>query len=244
MARQEEFGHHERIEASVQASTYTPRLLLIEDDDGVARLIGRALGRDGYLVDRAVTGEQGLDVLSAYRFDLVLLDLMLPGMPGAAVLAEIMRHDPGQRVIVLSAVPEIGARVACLEAGAADFVGKPFALAELLARVRVRIRGQAPGPAPDSLVIGPVCLDLVLHRASVAGRSVPLSHREYLLLRHLMAHAGRACGRAELLHVVWGLTFDPGSNVVDVCVRRLRTRLDLPEFIETVRHVGYRVAAA
>jgi DNA-binding response OmpR family regulator len=174
----------------------------------------------------------------------VLLDLMLPGLHGSAVLAEVMRRRPEQRVIVLSAVPEVSARVACLEAGAADFLGKPFALAELLARVRVRIRAPAPGPAPDTMVIGPVCLDLALHRVSVDGRWVSLSYREYLLLRHLILHAGRACSRAELLHAVWGLTFDPGSNVVDVYIRRLRAKLDTPDRIETVRHVGYRVAAA
>jgi two-component system OmpR family response regulator len=220
------------------------RLLLIEDDDGVARLISRALGRDGYVVHRVATGEEGLDAVLAQPFDLVLLDLMLPGLPGAAVLTEVMRRRPEQRVIVLSAVPEVGARVACLEAGAADFLGKPFALAELLARVRVRIRGQAPGPAADTLVIGPVCLDLALHRVAVGGRWVSLSSREYLLLRHLMVHAGRTCSRTELLHAVWSLTFDPGSNVVDVYVRRLRAKLGTPDRIETVRHVGYRVAAA
>ncbi|WP_253763527.1 response regulator transcription factor [Hamadaea flava] len=224
------------------APARTARLLLIEDDDGVARLIARALSRDGYVVERAGTGEEGLRYATDEEFDLVLLDLMLPGLHGSAVLAELMRQRPHQRVIVLSAVPEVGTRVACLEAGAADFVSKPFALAELLARVRARLRDRAPGPAADSVVIGPICLDLALHRVAVDGRWTALSYREFLLLRHLMEAAGRACGRSELLHAVWGMTFDPGSNVVDVTVRRLRAKLDHPDRIETVRHVGYRFA--
>jgi two-component system, OmpR family, response regulator len=227
----------------VATPTRTARLLLIEDDDGVARLIVRALSRDGYVVDRTATGEQGLRAAASEAFDLVLLDLMLPGLPGSAVLSELVRRRPHERIIVLSAVPEVGTRVACLEAGAADFVGKPFALAELLARVRVRLRDRAPGPAADTIVSGPICLDLALHRVAVDGRWTALSYREFLLLRHLMEAAGRACERAELLHAVWGLTFDPGSNVVDVTVRRLRAKLDHPDRIETVRNVGYRFAS-
>jgi DNA-binding response OmpR family regulator len=169
---------------------------------------------------------------------------MLPGLDGTVVLSRLMEQRPQQRVIVLSAVPEIGTRVACLEAGAADFLAKPFALAELRARVRARIRGLAPGPVVDEIVVGPVRLNLRLHQVEIPGRRpATLTYREFLLLRHLMQRAGRPCSRPELLQDVWDLAFDPGTNVVDVCVRRVRAKLDHPDRIETVRHVGYRFSA-
>ena len=219
------------------------RVLVVEDDDRIARLVARALREDGHVVDRAVTGPEGLQAALSTAFDLILLDLMLPGIGGTVVLDEVVRARPEQRVFVLSAMPEIGTRVACLEAGATDFLGKPFALAELLARVRTRMRAPAPGAQRRWLSAGLINLDLRLHRVLVRGRSVDLSFREYLLLRHLMERAGQACSRSELLADVWGLLFDPGSNVVDVCVGRLRGKLDEPERVETVRNVGYRFVA-
>lgn len=218
------------------------RVLVVEDDDRIARMVARALETDGYAVDRVSNGPDGLSVALVRQFDLLLLDLMLPGMSGTEVLAKVVEQRPGQRVIVLSAMAEIGLRVACLDAGAVDFVAKPFALAELLARVRARIRDPAP-VASQRLVVGPVHLDLRLRRATVAGRRVDLPLREFLLLRHLMQRVGQACSRAELLADVWGISFDPGSNVVDVCVRRLRGKLDTTARLETVRNVGYRFVA-
>jgi two-component system OmpR family response regulator len=216
------------------------RVLVIEDDDRLARMVGRALQDDGYGVERAANGTDGLSAALARDFDLVVLDLMLPGLAGTHVLDRIVEARPNQRVLVLSAVPEVGTRVAVLEAGAADFVGKPFALAELLARVRARLRVPAPGAAARWLRAGPVELDLRLRRARVGGRIVELTFREFVLLQHLAGKPGEACSRGELLSDVWGLTFDPGTNVIDVCVRRLRSKLDRPDRIETVRNVGYR----
>jgi two-component system OmpR family response regulator len=218
------------------------RVLVIEDDDRISRLVARALQNDGYGVERSASGSDGLNVALANDFDLVVLDLMLPGMTGTEVLQRLVTARPEQRVLVLSAVPEIGTRVAVLEAGAADFLGKPFAIAELLARVRARLRSPSPGAASRWLRAGPVVLDLRLRRAEVAGLQVGLSVREFLLLQHVMRRAGEACSRVELLSDVWGLTFDPGSNVVDVCVRRLRAKLDRPDRIETVRNVGYQLS--
>jgi two-component system, OmpR family, response regulator len=177
-------------------------------------------------------------------FDMIMLDLRLPGTDGAEVLERVVKARPDQRVFVLSALPEISTRVACLEAGATDFLAKPFAIAELVARVRTRMRTPPPGAQRRWLTVGAISLDLQLHRVVVAGRQVALSHREYLLLRYLMERVGRACTRWELLADVWGTTFDPGSNVVDVYVRRLRRKLDDPERVETVRNVGYRFVAA
>ena len=219
------------------------QLLLIEDDERIAGLIARALRADGYRVEHAATGPDGLEAATRTPFDLVILDLMLPGMDGTNVLRRLMERDPSQRVLVLSAVPEVATRVACLEAGAADFLGKPFALDELTARVRARIRAAAPGPAASALIVGPVRLDLKRRTVTVPGRRTFLSYREFGLLCHLMQRAGRPCTREELLQDVWGMSFDPGTNVVDVCVRRLRAKLDHPLRIQTVRHVGYRFAA-
>jgi DNA-binding response OmpR family regulator len=218
------------------------RVLVIEDDERLGRLVSRALESEGYPTERASTGTDGLASALARDFDLVVLDLMLPGMDGRQVLERLVEERPEQRVLVLSAVPEIGARVAVLEAGAADFLGKPFAVAELVARVRARLRSPAPGAAARWLTAGPVRLDLRRRRAEVNGAELDLSGREFLLLQHLMSRAGQACSREELLADVWGLTFDPGSNVVDVYVRRLRGKLDRPDRIETVRHVGYSFA--
>ncbi len=215
------------------------RVLVVEDDERIGRLVSRALENDGYLTERAMTGPEGLAAALTGGYDLVVLDLMLPGLGGDQVLERIVDQRPDQRVLVLSAVPEIGTRVAVLEAGAADFLGKPFAVAELLARVRARLRSTSPGAATRWLRAGPVRLDLRRRRAEVNGVDLDLPLREFLLLQHLMARAGQPCSREELLTDVWGLTFDPGSNVVDVYIRRLRGKLDRPERIETVRHVGY-----
>jgi DNA-binding response OmpR family regulator len=219
------------------------RVLVIEDDDRIGRLVTRALNGGGLLTERVATGTAGLDAALAREFDLVVLDLMLPGMGGREVLDQLLAQRPGQRVLVLSAVPEISTRVAVLEAGAADFLGKPFAVAELVARVRARLRSAVPGDAARWLHVGPVRLDLHRRRATVKGVNVELPLREFLLLQHLMTRAGLPCSRDELLADVWGLNFDPGSNVVDVYVRRLRGKLDRADRIETVRSVGYAYAA-
>jgi DNA-binding response OmpR family regulator len=217
-------------------------VLVIEDEDRIGRLITRALENGGLSTERAATGPAGLQAALSGDFDLIVLDLMLPGMDGRQVLKRIVEERPEQRVLVLSAVPEIGTRVAVLEAGAADFLGKPFAVAELVARVRARLRSLAPGAASRWLSAGPVRLDLQRRQAKVNGADVELPMREFLLLQHLMSRAGQPCSRNELLADVWGMTFDPGSNVVDVYVRRLRNKLDRPDRIETVRHVGYAYA--
>ena len=187
-------------------------------------------------------GPDGPQAAQTQCFDLIILDLLLPGMDGTVVLRKVMEHDPAQRVLVLSAVPEIDTRVACLEAGAADFVGKPFALAELLARVRARIRNAAPGPGASKLVAGPVQLDLRRRYVEAHGRQNTLSYREFLLLRHFMQRAGRPCTRHELWEDVWGVGFDPGSNIVDVYGPSPR-QTDHPDRIETIRQIGYRFVA-
>jgi two-component system, OmpR family, response regulator len=168
----------------------------------------------------------------------VLLDLMLPGMDGVSVLRRLMQERPGQRVLVLSAVGDVTSKVRCLELGATDYLPKPFAVAELIARVQARLRQPAPEHAERWVRAGGVSLDTNRRVAEFQGRSVVLSHRELLLLEFLMRRAGDVCDRERLLTEVWGYAFDPGTNVVDVYVGRLRAKLS-GDLIETVRNVGY-----
>ena len=218
------------------------RLLVIDDEEQVRRLLRRVLESEGYAVDTAASGGEGLD-LADRNHDLVVLDLMLPDMSGADVLDGLLRGKPDRKVLVLSAVPEIGLRVQVLDRGALDFLPKPFAIAELLARVRARLRATGSGSRTRFVNVGALRLDTQRRVLHAGPRTVALSHREYVLLHHLMLRAGEVCSRAELLTDVWGYQFDPGSNVVDVYVRRLRTKLGAGGQIETVRNVGYCLVA-
>jgi DNA-binding response OmpR family regulator len=216
------------------------KVLVIDDEPAIVRFLQRALEASGYGVLSALDGTEGLRIAAEQKPDLVVLDLAMPGLSGSAVLAAMMAQDRSTRVIVVSAMDDVEGRVRCLDAGAADFVGKPFAVAELLARVRSRLRTQGPaeGGQEEELVCGPLRLDVRSRRLSNGERDVDLSQREFALMQHLMRRAGAVCTRAELLSDVWGYAFDPGSNVVDVTVARLRGKLrDL--HIETIRNVGY-----
>lgn len=219
------------------------RLLVVDDEESVRRLLRRVLEAEGHAVDTAGGGADALRMAGGDRYRLVVLDLMLPDMPGTEVLTRLLADRPDQRVLVLSAVPEIGLRVQVLDMGALDFLPKPFAIAELLARIRIRMR--EPGLTGDArfLHVGGLRLDTQRRMLTTTVRSVLLSQREYMLLLHLMLRAGEVCSREELLSDVWGYQFDPGSNVVDVYVRRLRSKLDAGQQIETVRNVGYSLIA-
>ncbi|HEY7401007.1 MAG TPA: response regulator transcription factor [Actinomycetota bacterium] len=216
-----------------------PRILVVDDEPRIVSFVSRALTAEGFAVESALDGRRGSDLARSGRFELVVLDLLLPGLHGVAVLREILEARPQQRVLVLSAVSDVESRVDCLELGATDFMTKPFALSELVARIRARLR-QPPAEAPGRfLIVGHVRLDVIRRVADSGAGWVALSEREFLLLQHLMLKEGEACSRQRLLEDVWGYSFDPGSNVVDVAVGRIRSKLG-PEVIETVRNVGYR----
>jgi DNA-binding response OmpR family regulator len=218
------------------------RVLVVDDEPRIVSFISRALAAEGLGVDSAHDGHRAIELARARKYELVVLDLLLPGLDGVSVLQSLIESRPEQRVLVLSAVSDVESKVRCLELGAADYLPKPFALAELLARVRARLRQPGAPPAPRMLVAGGLSLDLV-RRVADAGRGpVGLSEREFLLLQHLMRKHGEVCTREEILADVWGYSFDPGSNVVDVYVGRLRAKLGA-ELIETVRSVGYRLEA-
>lgn len=214
-------------------------VLVADDEERVRTFLTRALRAEGHSVGAVSDGEQALEALSRAAADLVLLDLVMPRRDGLQVLTALSRERESPPVIVLSGVGDVAARVQALDAGAVDFVSKPFHVTELVARVRRHLPDRSAEPADTRFLhAGGVRLDVDRRHAQVRGRDVALTEREVALLAHLMRRRGDVCRRGELLHDVWGLEFDPGSNVVEVCVRRLRTKLADPP-IETVRGVGY-----
>jgi two-component system, OmpR family, copper resistance phosphate regulon response regulator CusR len=219
-------------------------ILVVEDEPRILSFLRRGLEAQGFVVDAAGDGATGLRRARANRYDLVILDLLLPGLDGLSVLRELARCEPSLPVLVLSARSDLRTKLRGFELGARDYVSKPFALDELVARVRAQLRASGAGePDEPFLRAGPLELDVTRRRARVGERTAALTDREFRLLHHLVCHSGEIVCREQLLESVWGYHFDPGSNVVDVCIRRLRRKLGAAT-IETVRHVGYRVAAA
>jgi len=218
------------------------RVLVVDDEPRIVSFVSRALFAEGFQVDGAHDGIRGLELARTGSYELVVLDLLLPHLDGMSVLQGLMESRPDQRVLVLSALSDVETKVRCLEFGASDYLSKPFSLAELIARIRARLRQPGSGPRPRFLRGGGLTLDLTRRVAEVGGRRVSLSEREFLLLEHLMRQEGEVSSRQRLLADVWDYSFDPGSNVVDVCVGRLRAKLG-GDVIETVRNVGYRFNA-
>jgi DNA-binding response OmpR family regulator len=219
------------------------RILVIDDEPNILRFVSRALRGHGFEVDCAADGLRGLEMIRTGGYGLIVLDLVMPGVDGVATLRTIMAAKPEQPVMVLSALTDVESKVRCLELGAADYVTKPFALEELLARVRARLR-RAASPGTEMFIsAGRVRLDLQRHVANAGDGDVVLSAREFELLLFLMQRAGTVCARDQLLAEVWDTPFDPHTNVVDVYIRRLRRKLG-PNAIETFRNVGYALRAA
>ncbi len=217
------------------------RVLCIDDELGLRRLLRRVLEPEGHVVGTAADGVTGLQRACAEDWDLVILDLLLPDLPGTAVLTALLEASPDQRVLVLSALGDTDSRVSCLERGAVDYVSKPFVIREFKARVRSRLAEQPRLVGAALVSTAGLELDMSRHRLSWAGRTAELSPREFLLVQHLMRRHGEVCSREELLREVWGYAFDPGSNVVDVAIGRLRHKLG-DTLIETIRNVGYALA--
>jgi two-component system, OmpR family, response regulator len=220
-----------------------PKVLVIDDERRIAAFVSRALTAHGLSVDTADDASRGLDLVLGGDYDLVVLDLMMPGVSGLGVLRATMDARPQQRVLVLSALSDIDSKVRCLELGAADYVVKPFALPELIARVWARLRHGTPGGSGGVVRAGRLALDAQWRTADAGDGPVSLSAREFHLVRRLAERAGEVCTREELLRDVWGCEHDPQTNVVDVYVRRLRAKLGR-DAIETVRNAGYCLAAA
>lgn len=215
------------------------RILLVDDEPKIQGFVAHALSVAGYAIDCAGAGGDAVRLARTGEYGLVILDLVMPDMDGRAVLAELIRAHPEQPVLVLSCLDDVTTKVACLDLGAHDYLTKPFSLDELLARVRVQLRDD---PRHEMLRAGELILDVGRLQADIGAGPIPLTRLEFLLLRELMEHAGQSVRKDELLASIWGYDFDPGSNVVDVCVRRLRSKLGF-ELIKTVRGAGYQLAS-
>jgi DNA-binding response OmpR family regulator len=222
------------------------RILVAEDEPGILAFVTRALRADGFTIDAAADGAQALGCLSRERYDLVVLDLMLPRVDGLSVLRHVREAQPGLPVVIVSARTDLPTKLRGFDLGACDYVAKPFALDELIARIRAHLRRSRSSEGDDHVLrAGSLLLDLTRHQARMADAdaAVDLTDREFRLLLYLGERAGEVVSRERLLAEVWGYHFDPRSNVVEVCVRRVRRKLGAEAPIETVRNVGYRLAA-
>ncbi len=218
-------------------------IVMIEDEPGINDFVKRGLGARGFQVSCALDGDSGLECALGERVALVLLDLMLPGRPGLEVLRELVERRPGLPVIVLTARGQLEDRVEGLNAGAADYLVKPFMLAELEARIRAQLRSARAAPVTEIRVAG-LEINLLTRQVLSEGRPVRLSNTEFELLLYLMRNPGRILTRDGILRAVWGYEHDPGTNIVDVYVGYLRRKLgtdERPVPIRTVRSLGYRL---
>jgi two-component system, OmpR family, response regulator len=217
------------------------RVLVVEDEKKTASFIRKALRAEGFAVDVCHDGEDALQLAATTPYDAMVLDIMLPGRDGLSVLRQLRERRSAVPVLLLSARGEVNERVEGLNAGADDYLPKPFALAELVARVRAM--GRRGGESRASVVqVADLTLDTVTRVARRGETVIELTAREYRLLEFLMRSPGRVCGRMTILEKVWDYDFDPGTNLVDVYVRRLREKVDAdfePKLIHTVRGAGY-----
>jgi DNA-binding response OmpR family regulator len=217
------------------------RILIVEDEHRIASFIGKGLRAEGHTAVAVADGPTGLDHALSGDFDLVVLDIGLPGLDGFDLLDQLRSQGSRVPVIVLTARDSVTDTVSALEGGADDYMAKPFRFAELNARIKLRLRqeGGTGDSRPDELTAGHVRLDLRTRRATVGGKEIDLSAREFALAEMFLTNAGQVLSREQLLDHVWGLDFDPGSNVVDVYVGYLRKKFGA-DTIATVRGMGYR----
>ncbi len=216
------------------------RILVVEDDAKIASFVVKGLKQEGYAVDHAPDGDTGLTLTATTPYDAAIVDIMLPGLDGLSLVKRLRANQTNIPVLFLSARSSVDDRVKGLQAGGDDYLTKPFAFAELSARLQALIRRASRAPEATRLKVGDVEMDLVARAVSVAGRPVELQPREFALLEYLLRHPKRPVTKTMILEHVWDYSFDPQTNVVDVLMHRLRSKID-PEKtrIETVRGVGY-----
>lgn len=218
------------------------KILVVEDDAQIARFITRALREDGHVVRHATNGPDGLALAIGEPFDVAVVDVMLPGIDGLALIQQLRARHVQTPVLVLSSRATVDDRVRGLDAGGDDYLVKPFALSELLARLHALLRRGAQTTEPIRLVVGPLAIDLLRHSASCDGHELELQPREYALLEYLMRNSGRVVSKTMIMERVWEYEFDPETNVVEARICRLRDKLDRvtsQKLIHTVRGAGY-----
>jgi two-component system, OmpR family, response regulator len=248
---QDPLGHQPALETGLALGAkecYQPtvRVLIIEDEKKTASFIRRALQVEGFAVDCAHNGMDGLAHAAAGVYDALVLDIMLPGCDGLSVLRELRARHNVVPVLLLSARRGVDERIEGLNAGADDYLPKPFVLGELVARVRALCRRTA-GPGRSTVLrLADLTLDTITREVKRGGQTIELAAREYQLLEFLIRSQGRVCGRMQILEKVWDYDFDPGTNLVDVYVRRVRDKIDTgfsPPLLHTVRGIGYTMKA-
>lgn len=218
------------------------RLLLIEDDEKMASLVRKGLKEEGYNVVHAADGHTGLDLALTERFDVAVLDIMLPGTDGLAILDEVRGQHIKLPILILSAKRSVDERVRGLRAGGDDYLTKPFAFAELVARLQALLRRAQDAPESSQLEVGPLCIDLERRLVTRSGRKIEVPPREFALLAYLARNAGRVVSKTMIMEQVWDYDFDPQTNVVESRICRLRDKVDRGfdrPLLHTVRGVGY-----
>ena len=215
---------------------------MVEDDATIAEFVARGLREAGFAVDHAPDGDAGLDAAIAMPYDVAVVDVMLPKRDGLALIDDLRKRGVATPVLILSARREIDDRVRGLQAGGDDYLTKPFAFAELLARVQALVRRATRAPEPTTLTVDDLTLDLLTRRVARGATAIDLRPREFALLEYLMRNSGRVVSKTMILSHVWEYNFDPQTNIVDVLVSRLREKIDRPfekKLLHTVRGVGY-----
>jgi two-component system OmpR family response regulator len=222
------------------------RALLVEDDATIAAFVERGLREAGFAVDWFADGEAGFDAAIGQSYDVAIVDLMLPKRDGLSLIDELRRRGVETPVLILSARRSVDDRVRGLQAGGDDYLTKPFAFAELLARVQALVRRASRAPEPTTLTVDDLVLDLLSRRVRRGDQIIDLRPREFALLEYLMRNAGKVISKTMILSHVWDYTFDPQTNIVDVLVSRLREKIDRrfeKKLLHTVRGVGYVIRA-
>lgn len=218
------------------------RILVIEDDEEAAAYMAKGLKEQGYVVDHASTGPDGLALATAEKYDLLIVDRMLPGMDGLVIVEALRKSDNQTPVLFLSALGQVDDRVKGLQAGGDDYLTKPYAFSELLARIEALLRRGKGVSEQTTFKVADLELDLLKRSVTRAGEEIDLQPREFKLLEYLMRHSGQVVTRTMLLEGVWDYHFDPKTNVIDVHISRLRQKIDKdfsPPLLQTVRGAGY-----
>jgi two-component system, OmpR family, response regulator len=218
------------------------KILLVEDDQVITSFVIKGLKETGFVVDHAADGEDGLHKALNDTYDMVIVDLMLPKLDGLSLISKVRQVKPSLPIMILSAKRSVDDRVKGLETGSDDYLTKPFAFSELLARINALMRRATGAPSPTMFVVADLTLDLLSREVRRAGRKIDLQPKEFSLLEYLMRHAGRAVTKTMIMEHVWDLNFDPQTNIVEVRISKLRDKIDKDhekKLLHTIRGAGY-----